>query len=89
MSDSYKSGLPKTSDLLPHAEQAPPGDQHESNNVGQADSAAVDSGKHGLAHQTAPVPEAAPSVGLNSASSHPPVKGSLRDRVKAFAALRK
>lgn len=85
-STSYTaSGMAKPLDIPQHgraAESQPP-----SHDVTQADSAVVGSGQPlpVLADQQAPAPEAP------SSPAGPPVrvKGSLRDKVKAFAALRK
>ena len=85
-SDSYTApGRP--SESRPHAEHlsADDYDPQTSIDAGQSDRGASGSGQQ----RAARVSDASPSSGPDVPPGRPPVKGSLRDRVKAFAALRK
>ena len=86
-SDSYSApGRFRPSQLQLQGEHlsADDHDPQTSIHVGQADSIVSGSGQQ----QEAVISEALPLSGPDVSPSRPPVKGSLRDRVKAFAALR-
>lgn len=83
----HASGTAKPPSVPQHGH--PDDKQHPSHGGAQVDNAAGGSVQPlpELANQAAPVAEAPPSSMLSAA--RPAVKGRLRDRVKAFAALRK
>ena len=86
-SDSYSApGRFRPSQFQLQGEHLSAGDHdpQTSIHVGQADSIVSGSGQQ----QEAVISEAPPLSGPDVPPSRPPVKGSLRDRVKAFAALR-